>query len=264
MIRAYFGIETIPFRIDSIALLPHQQKILDILNVHCQQGGFCLVLGEPGTGKTVLKEALKQNASKNMIVPSLSRTLHGYSNTLKILCHAFQIDFQGSDFKCEKRLIEETSKLNRQGKMLVTIIDEAHLLNMNILRKLRLLFEEFPKNHNLILFGQTSFLQNLNLHIHEDIKSRVSFSSLIEKLNSDDIKKFILQQLDLAKLGHNTFSEEALELIARSSEGILRKTRVLCLSSLLEAVQQKKKQVSIKAVNQVLIQPHWRNQYEME
>ena len=39
------------------ACSPHQQEIFDILRVHAQQGGLCLVLGEPGTGKSVLKQA---------------------------------------------------------------------------------------------------------------------------------------------------------------------------------------------------------------
>ena len=40
------------------------------------------------------------------------------------------------------------------GKSVITIIDEAHLLDIEVLRKLRLMFEEFPKNHNLILSGR--------------------------------------------------------------------------------------------------------------
>lgn len=55
MIRSYFGIEKNPFTIEEITLLTHQQDILDILEVHSQQGGLCLLLGEPGTGKTVIK-----------------------------------------------------------------------------------------------------------------------------------------------------------------------------------------------------------------
>jgi len=50
MIRAHFGLTRNPFDTESIALLAHQQEIFDILRVHAQQGGLCLVLGEPGTG----------------------------------------------------------------------------------------------------------------------------------------------------------------------------------------------------------------------
>ena len=52
MIRSYFGTEKNPFSLSDIQLLQHQQEIYDILDVHSQQGGLCLLLGEPGTGKT--------------------------------------------------------------------------------------------------------------------------------------------------------------------------------------------------------------------
>jgi len=59
-------------------------------------------------------------------------------------------------------------------------------------------------------------------------------------------------------LGHNTFTPEALALIVRSGEGLLRRTRNLCVSSLIEAVRDQSRIVDLKQVNRVLIQPHWR------
>ena len=263
MIRAFYGLSQNPFSTQAVSLLNHQQEIYDTLRVHNQQGGLCLVLGSPGTGKTVIKEAIKQNADKRMLVVSVSRTLHTYSNTVKILCQAFNIEFEGSDFKCEKRLIEEAFSLNRQGKSLISVIDDAHLMEMNTLRKLRLLFEDFPKNHNVILIGQPSLLNNMSLSINSDMKTRVTYSTITRKLNPDDIKDFILGQLDRVKLGHNTFSEDAVELIVRSSEGILRKARNLCLGCLLEAVRRQEKQIGLENVNRVLIQPHWRKEDDL-
>lgn len=264
MIRAFYGLSQNPFSTEGVSLLPQQQEIYDTLRVHNQQGGLCLVLGSPGTGKTVIKEAIKQNADKRMIVVSIARTLHTYINTIKILCQAFNIEFEGSDFKCEKRLIEEAFTLNRQGKSLVTIIDDAHLMEMQTLRKLRLLFEDFPKNHNVILIGQPSLLNNMSLSINSDIKNRVTYSTIIRKLNPDDMKDFILGQLDKVKLGHNTFSQDAIDLIVRSSEGVLRKARNLCLGCMLEAVRLQERQIGLEHVNRVLIQPHWRKEDDLE
>jgi len=33
------------------------------VRVHCQQGGLCVIVGEPGTGKSVVKQALVQHGS---------------------------------------------------------------------------------------------------------------------------------------------------------------------------------------------------------
>lgn len=200
----------------------HQQAIFDTLRVHCQQGGLCLVLGEPGTDKTVLKEALKTFDPKRLITPTVSRTLHTYFNTIKILSEAFQIDFEGCAFRCEKRLIEQAFKLNHLGKMLAPIIDDAHLMDINCLRKLRLLFEDFPKNHNLIHIGQPTLLSSISLATHEDIKSRVTYSVVMPKIAPDDMQAWILSELDKAGLGHNTITQDALALIVRSAEGLIR------------------------------------------
>jgi type II secretory pathway predicted ATPase ExeA len=68
MIRSYFGIPRQPFAIDEDApLLEHQQRHFDTLKVHSQQGGFCLILGEPDTGKTVLKNAIVRHDPKHWI-----------------------------------------------------------------------------------------------------------------------------------------------------------------------------------------------------
>lgn len=258
MIHSYFGIEKIPFQIDTISLLRHQQEVFDCLKVHSHQGGFCLIMGEPGTGKSILKESIKQNSDKFSLVVTISRTLHTYTNILKILCETFNVDFEGSLFKCEKRLIEEALNLYRNGRSIIVIIDDAQLLEIDTLRRLRLLFEDFPKNHNIILVGQTALLHNLALKTNDDLKSRVTYSVILPKMNPDDLKLFILAQFDICKLPHNTVDDDSLSLIIRSADGILRQVRNLTLACLLETIRARKKYVTLDIVNRVLLQPHWR------
>ena len=263
MIRSYFGIANTPFGMEKHSLLPHQAAEMEVLKVHASMGGLCLIMGIPGTGKTVLKTALQELSGKRMLVATISRTLHTYVNTVKILCEAFKVDYCSSSFKCEKKLIEEAHSLRKQGKSLVTIIDDAHLMEMDTLRRLRLMFEDFPKNNNLILIGQPMLLNKLSLSVNEDIKSRVTYSRIFKPLNPDTVREFIFSQLDQVKLQHNVFTEDALELIIRMSEGLLRRTRNLCLSCLLEAVRNKTKTVDLKIVNKVIIQPHWRKEEDI-
>lgn len=85
----------------------------------------------------------------------------------------------------------------------------------------------------------------------------------MRRINPDDMHKFILSQLDRIKLGHNTFTEDAIDLIVRSSDGILRKARNLCLSCMLEAVRLRNKTIGLENVNRVLIQPHWRKDCDL-
>lgn len=264
MIRAFYGIDTNPFASGNITLLDHQQEVFDILGVHSCQGGLCLLMGEPGTGKTMISTAINQQADKTTLVVNIGRTLHTYFTTVKMLCHAFKIEHSGSSFTCEKRMIEEAYNLNSVGKALIVIIDDAHLMEIQTLRKLRLLFEDFPKNHNIILAGQPQLLHNMALKVNEDIKSRVTYSTVLKKMNPDDMETFILRELDQAGLPHNTFTQDALSLVIRSCEGILRKARNLCLSCMIEGVRSRNKTIGIDNVNRVLIQPHWRIEKDID
>lgn len=263
MIRSFYGLTANPFAPRTIELLGQQREIYETLMVHCQQGGLCLVLGVPGTGKSTIKESLRLLPENQHLVATVARTLHTYTNTVKILCEAFRIEFESSAFKCERRLIEQAFALNHAGKSLITIIDDAHLMELATLRKLRLLFEDFPKNHNLILIGQPVLLANLDLAVNHDIKSRVTYSVIMRRLIPDDMKSFIHRERDRLGLGHNTFTQQALDLIVRSTDGVLRKARNLCLACLLDGVRSANRTIDIDNVNRVLLQPHWRKEADI-
>jgi type II secretory pathway predicted ATPase ExeA len=260
MIKSHFGLRHTPFAIqDDAPLLDHQQRHFDILKVHSQQGGFCLILGEPGTGKTVLKNAIIRYDPKQWITPVINRSLHSWPNLLRLLCQVLELDTSGNDTRCENRLIAEARAQNARGKTLIPIIDDAHLLPVDALHKLRLMLEDFPKNHNLILIGQPALNTTLQLRGQLDLKSRVTYSAKLDTLSPATLADYIKQQLDLAGLPHSTFTDDAVQLILRSSEGTLRAVKNLCIGSLIEAVRDQTKTVDLKQVNAVLMQPHWRH-----
>src|SRR5476651_850934 len=179
----------------------------------------------PAPARNVIKQSLQRLPENQYLIAAVARTLHTYTNTVKILCDAFRVEFESCAFKCERRLIEHAFSLNHAGKCLTTILDDAHLMDLANLRRLRLLFEDFPKNHNLVLIGQPSLLAALDLGVNQDIKSRVTYSVITKRLGPDAMRDFILRELDRAGLGHHTFTHPAVDLIVRSADGVLRKAR---------------------------------------
>jgi MSHA biogenesis protein MshM len=100
-------------------------------------GGLCVVGGEPGSGKSVIKQALVNHDPKRLITPD--RTLHTYPSGA---AHPMRrVSDPRWRQRCEKRLIEEARRINQAGKMLAPISDDAHLIDVQDLRRLRLLFE---------------------------------------------------------------------------------------------------------------------------
>jgi len=263
MIRSFFGLTQNPFDRRELELLPAQREIHETLKVHCQQGGLCLVLGVPGTGKSVIKQSLQRLPDNQYLIATVARTLHTYTNTVKILCEAFRVEFESNAFKCERRLIEHAFGLNHAGKCLTTILDDAHLMDLANLRKLRLLFEDFPKNHNLVLIGRPTLLAALDLGVNHDIKSRVTYSVITKRLNADDMRDFLLRELDRVGLPHNTFTRPAIDLIVRAADGVLRQARNLCVGCLIEAVRSATRTIDIDNVNRVLLQPHWQKECDL-
>ena len=131
------------------------------------------------------------------------------------------------------------------------------------LRKLRLLFEDFPKNHNLVLLGRPNLLAALDLGVNHDIKSRVTYSVITKRLGPDAMRDFILRELDRVGLGHNTFTRPAVDLIVRAADGVLRQARNLCVGCMIEAVRCANKTIDIDNVNRVLRQPHWQKEADL-
>lgn len=257
MIQSHFGITRAPFTLQEQPLLQAQQDILENLRVHSHQRGFCIIAGSPGTGKTVLRKAFAQSGDRR-VCPHITRTMHTYSNTLRILCQSLAIEYAGGDLKCEKQVIEQAHALHRQGKAIALTIDDAHLMPTHHLRKLRLLLEDTPGNYAIILFAQTELLAKLALAVNEDLRSRVSYSALLYPLLPENIEAFILRELDRCGLAHSRIDNAALHLISSSSGGILRHAVNLTTAALIQAVRTQNTTVNTDHVNTALMQPHWR------
>ena len=137
-------------------------------------------------------------------------------------------------------------------------------MDVHALRRLRLLLEDFPKNHNLILVGQVELLAALDLAVNQDIKSRVTYSVITKRLSDEAMRGFIESQLDAIGLPHNTFTAGAMELVVRTADGVLRRCRNLCLASMLEAVRSSSgTTIDIDVINRVLLQPHWQKEVDL-
>jgi len=227
MIKQTFGITKVPFLQSDFSLLPHQQEIVDVIHIHAQHGGLCVVTGDPGVGKTTIKKSIeKRAAQKDHLIISFSKTMDTYNKIIRQMAESLELD--GSEKTIEREIHALIHEHSRNNKILITIIDEAHLLDLDSLRRLRLMFDRFPRRHNLILFGQNDLMLRLSYKNYEDIKSRITYSKELKRISDDQLMEFIQRETKAVRLPKNSFEDAALELILRSVNGNLRLCANLC------------------------------------
>lgn len=258
MIKATFGLTQEPFYRNDVALLAQQVEAIEMIKIHAQHGGFSVIMGHPGVGKSVIRAHLEQlGKGRDTVVASFTQTLHTYQPILKQLAESLQVNAPMKDV--EKELVQAAYRHVQSQKTLYIVIDDAHLLDVNILRRLRLLFERFPSKHNLVLLGHPELMHRLSLMCNEDIKSRISYSKQVLPLADAQLSDFIVAELGAVGLGANTFDEAALQVICRSVQGNLRLCRNLCYASLVATCLDRQRICTVSHVNAALLQPHWRS-----
>lgn len=258
MIKATFGLTQEPFYRNDPALLTQQAEAVEMIKIHAQHGGFSVVVGNPGVGKSVIRAHLEQLAKgRDAVVVSFTQTMHTYGPILKLLAESMQVNAPMKDI--EKELVQTAYRHVQSQKTLYIVIDDAHLLDIGILRKLRLLFERFPRKHNLVLLGHPELMHRLSMMCNEDIKSRISYSRQMLPLHDADLTDFIIAELAAVGLGANIFDEAALQVVLRAVQGNLRLCRNLCYASLIAACLDRQRICSVSHVNAALMQPHWRS-----
>lgn len=258
MIKSTFGLTKEPFYRSDLALLPQQAEAVEMIKIHAQHGGFSVIVGNPGVGKSVIREHLERwGKERDTVVASFTQTMHTYQPILKQLAQSLQVNAPMNDI--ENALIQAAYRHVQSQKTLYIVIDEAHLLDVGILRKLRLLFERFPKKHNLVLLGHPELMFRLSMMCNEDIKSRISYSRQVLPLNDTDLAGFIIAELAAVGMGANTFDEAALQVVLRAVQGNLRLCRNLCYASLVATCLDHQRICTVSHVNAALQQPHWRS-----
>lgn len=267
MINSHFGTTKTPFETDQELvneLLPHQKQAYTRVKDQSFIGGLTVVIGDPGTGKTIFKQALMQLPHKQWHSIVINRAIFSWNSFLSLLAQALQTESKGNSAVLETTILTEVKKLHRQGKSIILIIDDAHLIPLEQLKQIRLLLEDFPKNHNLVLIGQLELMTTLKRRDNQDILSRITQSCEFKSLSPNDVLDYIQKQLNQCGLPHNTFTEAALNLINKVNNGNLRATKNLCVGGLVEAIRSQTRTVDHTEINRVLDQPHWQQSNQLE
>ena len=247
MYANHFGLKELPFTITPdtsffFAQSSHQEA-LNMLLVAVRSGeGFIKVIGEVGTGKTLLcRKFLGALEQQNFITAYIPNPYIG-PNTL-LLAVADELGIKNSDKTNQHQLLKNLTNFlvdSYSGeKRVVLCLDEAQAMPVETLEALRLLTNletERRKLLQVVLFGQPELNQKLEDPSIRQLRQRISFSCQLSPLSFSEVEYYINHRLNIAGYrGPRLFSAKAFKRVSKASQGIPRLVNIISHKAMLSA-----------------------------
>ena len=253
MYYQYFGLTEAPF---SIAVNPrylfmsarHRDALAHLLYGVGAGGGFILLTGEVGTGKTTINRCLLEQLPHDTDIAII---LNPALNAMELLATA--CDELGIDYDTENHTLKTlTDKLHAyllanhaRGRKTVLLIDEAQHLDFEVLEQVRLLTNLETNSEKLlqiILIGQPELAQMLAQPQLRQLNQRITARYNLEPLNLEETGAYIHHRLQVAGMSADRviFPPRVVRGIYRHTRGIPRLINVLCDRILLGAYGRNK------------------------
>ena len=281
MYSSFFNLKQAPF---SIAPDPnylfmserHREALAHLLFGVGRDGGFVLLTGEIGAGKTTVCRCFLEQIPERCKVAYIFNPKLSVVELLRTICDEFHISpvqqpVQQPVQKLpggmeEKRHASHTVKeyvdalnvflleTHAQGQNNVLIIDEAQNLSPMVLEQLRLLTNLETNQRKLlqiILIGQPELRTMLAAPELEQLAQRVIARYHLGPLSVKETGRYIRHRLGVAGLQSDSpFGQRLLPLIQRLTGGVPRRINLLCDRALLGAYSRNTRRVDRRMIKQ--------------
>jgi len=210
-------------------------------------GGFVLVTGEVGTGKTTLLRNIIGQVPGDIDVAFILNPRLTVRELLQTICDELAIDYPAEDQHSVKPYIDQLNKhllaTHERGRSTVVVIDEAQNLSPAVLEQLRLLTNLETNERKLlriILVGQPELRAMLARQELRQLSQRVTARYHLEPLNLADTRAYLAHRLSVSGGNPNLFSTAASWNIHRHAGGIPRLINIIADRALLGAYADNK------------------------
>lgn len=262
MYRNFFSLSELPF---SISPNPkylfmsdrHKEALAHLTYGLGDVGGFALLTGEVGTGKTTISRRLMEQLPDNTQAAFILNPMLSSQELLATLCDELKIRYRktGASLKTLTDKIADKLKKNNDNNInTLLIIDEAQHLQPEVLEQLRLLTNletNTKKLLQVILIGQPELQQLLQRRDLRQLAQRITARYHLLPLTPSEQEQYIQHRLLVADCTRTVFDKGALKKIHQLSQGVPRLTNLLCHSALMQAYNQNDSVVNKKTVAQV-------------
>ena len=228
---------------------PHRNALVSLVQGVIRRRGFMVATGPVGTGKTTILNALlhllsnlHKDGERKLVSAFLVNPVLTRDEFLEWLLDDFELQV-ASPTKPRRLLALHELFLEAQSKggTAVLIIDEAHLLTVELLEEIRLLTNMDTHREKLlqvILCGQPELATLLLQPQLRALRQRIALLAQLRPLTASETSAYIGQRLRLAGLARPLpFSAAALDEIHHHTQGVPRLINLLCDSCLSIASQ---------------------------
>ena len=203
--------------------------------------GFIKVVGEVGTGKTLLCRLLVAELEDPWVTVHLSNSFLSPSGVYAALARELGVitDEDLPSHQLIERIQNRVLELRAAGRRPVLLIDEAQSLPTASLEAIRLLTNletERSKLLQVVLVGQPELDERLKNRALRQLGQRVSFSARLAPLSRGETRRYLRHRLSAA--GRSTdlpFTGSAIRKLHRASGGIPRVLNLLCHKAMMSA-----------------------------
>ena len=232
----------------------HREALTHLTYGLGEVGGFALLTGEVGTGKTTISRCLMEQLPDNTQAAFILNPTLSCQELLATLCDQLKIRYRktGASLKSLTDKISEKLLKNHENDIsTLLIIDEAQHLQPEVLEQLRLLTNletNTKKLLQVILIGQPELQQLLQRRDLRQLAQRITARYHLMPLTKQELTQYIQHRLTVADCARPLFDKGALNKIHQLSQGVPRLTNLLCHSALMLAYNQNDSVVNKKTV----------------
>lgn len=265
MYKKHFGLQRKPFELTpdhSLLFLgeTHKEALGVLKQGVVSDKGFLLFTGGVGTGKTTLINVLSKTLENPGYVCVISNPTLEIEDFFHYFAAKLGLLFDGNKAKflvLFSKLLEECQKTKRK---VLLIIDEAHALPTGLLEELRLLVNMAKEVKNVLsvfLVGQPELLERLEEEQLFPLNQKIAVRFHLQKLSREDTIQYVLFRLQRSGAKNtNLFTEKALELIYRATNGNPRQINILCDNALLTGYSRDAIEIDDKIIRECVEQLH--------
>jgi len=280
MYLEHFGLREPPFSLTPdtsfFFACANYQEGLNTLLVAARIGeGFIKIVGEVGTGKTLLCRKFLTTLNSDRQTTTAIGTQDGGTSgrhaakfitayipnpyleprsLLMALAEEFrmEVDSATDQHHLLRELTRALLNFARDGKRVVVCLDEAQAMPLESLEVLRLLTNletEKRKLMQVVLFGQPELDERLGQNSVRQLRQRITFQYELHGLRSDEMDRYLRHRLAVAGYqGETLFPPGAVSLMHRVTRGTPRLANIIAHKALMLAYAEGRQQVHARHV----------------